>query len=203
MSVTAVPILPIKKGSIPKLWIGVVLAVLVGVALAWLGTNQAVRDGATDAEFLAANVEDSDVTVTESGEQYKVIKPGDGASPKSGDLVRIKYTGMLRDGTEFDTSVGQPEDAVAFPVDGVVPGFSEALKLMQKGGEYRIWIPSDLAYGPVSPGPEVPADSMLIFDVTLLDFRSKEEVEAMQKQLEAMQQGAGGEMPQMPPMPGN
>lgn len=73
------------------------------------------------------------------------------------------------------------------PVGGVVPGFSEALQLMQKGGEYRIWIPSELGYGEQSPGPELPANSVLIFDVTLLDFISAEQMQALQQQMQ--QQG--------------
>jgi len=74
------------------------------------------------------------------------------------------------------------------PVSGVVPGFSEALQLMQKGGEYRIWIPSELAYGEQSPGPEVPSNSVLIFDVSLLDFITQEQMQELQQQMQ--QQGA-------------
>ncbi len=187
MSVTAVPIQPIKKGSLTKLWVALGVAILLAVALAWFGSDDAVRNGATNEQFLAMNADDSGVQVTASGLQYKIIEPGEGPSPQSGDFVRVKYTGQLRDGTVFDSSEGQPEDAVAFPVDGVVPGFSEALKLMRVGSEFRIWLPPELAYGEVSPGPEIPAGSLLIFDVTLLDFRSQAEIEAMRQQMEAMQ----------------
>ena len=71
------------------------------------------------------------------------------------------------------------------PVGAVVPGFSEALQLMQKGGEYRVWIPSDLAYGEASPGDNVPPNSLLIFDVTLLDFISAEQMEEIRQQMQA------------------
>lgn len=196
MSVTAVPIQPIKKGSLTKLWVALGAAILLAVALAWFGSDDAVRNGATNEQFLAMNAGDSGVQVTASGLQYKVIEPGEGPSPQSGDFVRVKYTGQLRDGTVFDSSEGQPEDAVAFPVDGVVPGFSEALKLMRVGSEFRIWLPPELAYGEVSPGPEIPAGSLLIFDVTLLDFRSQAEIEAMRQQMEAMQaEGAAAGVP--------
>lgn len=208
MSVTAVPIPPIAKGSLTKIWIGVGIALLLGAALAWAGTGS-LRCGASDEAFLACNAGKSGVKTTASGLQYKVLKAGEGPSPANGDFVRIKYTGTLRDGTQFDSSVGQPEDAVAFPVEGVVPGFSEALKLMQKGGEYRIWIPANLGYGAASPSPAVPANAMLVFDVTLMDYRSRAQVEAMQQQLQQLQQqqqgaagaagASGGPQPQAAP----
>ena len=94
----------------------------------------------------------------------------------------------LRDGTVFDANEQAP-----MPVGGVVPGFSEALQLMQKGGEYRIWIPSELAYGEASPGDTLPANSLLIFDVTLLDFISAEQMEELRQQMQA--QGVPGGPP--------
>lgn len=184
MSVTTVPIQPIKKGSITKLWIGLALIVAIAAGLAWMGTKAAVIEGATNDQFLASNGSDSGVETTESGLQFKVIKPGEGASPTVTDTALVKYEGRLRDGTIFDANEQTP-----MPVGGVVPGFSEALQLMQKGGEYRIWIPSDLAYGEVSPGPEIPANSLLIFDVTLMDFISQEQMQQLQQQMQ--QQGVG------------
>ena len=76
----------------------------------------------------------------------------------------------MRDGTVFDTSAraGGP---VPLPVAGSIPGFSEGLQLMNAGSRYRLWIPSELAYGPQSPGPAIPPDSLLVFDVTLRDVR--------------------------------
>ncbi len=180
MSVTTVPIQPIKKGSLTKLWIGVAFVVAISAVLAWVGTSNAVVNGATNDQFLAANANQDGVETTKSGLQYKVIKLGEGPSPTATDTALVKYEGRLRDGTIFDANEQTP-----MPVGGVVPGFSEALQLMQKGGEYRIWIPSDLAYGEVSPGPEIPASSLLIFDVTLMDFISQEQMQQLQ------QQGAG------------
>jgi len=144
-----------------------------------------------NAEFLTDNAKQSGVVQTESGLQYQVIKAGKGPSPVATDTALVKYEGTLRDGTVFDANEQTP-----MPVGAVVPGFSEALQLMQKGGEYRVWIPSDLAYGESSPGDLVPSDSVLIFDVTLLDFISAEEMEELRQQMQA--QGVPGGPPPAP-----
>ncbi|QTD54945.1 FKBP-type peptidyl-prolyl cis-trans isomerase [Parasphingorhabdus cellanae] len=198
MSVTTVPIRPIKKGSLTKLWIGLALVLIVGAALAYAGTQNAVETGATNEQFLANNGDEDGVVTTDSGLQYKVLKPGEGPSPTATDTALVKYEGKLRDGSVFDANEQTP-----MPVGGVVPGFSEALQLMQKGGEYRIWIPSELGYGEQSPGPELPANSVLIFDVTLLDFISAEQMQALQQQMQ-QQGGMPGGPPSGPPpgMPG-
>jgi len=144
-----------------------------------------------NAEFLADNAKQSGVVQTESGLQYQVIKAGKGPSPVSTDTALVKYEGTLRDGTVFDAN-----DQAPMPVGAVVPGFSEALQLMQKGGEYRVWIPSDLAYGESSPGELVPPNSLLVFDVTLLDFISEEQMEELRQQMQA--QGVSGGPPTAP-----
>lgn len=190
MSVTTVPIQPIKKGSLTKLWIGLALIAAIAAGLAWIGTKDAVINGATNEQFLAANANEDGVETTESGLQYKVLKPGEGPSPTATDTALVKYEGRLRDGTIFDANEQTP-----MPVGGVVPGFSEALQLMQKGGEYRIWIPSDLAYGEVSPGPEIPANALLTFDVTLMDFISQEQMQQLQQQMQQQGMGPGGPPP--------
>ncbi|MEO9599940.1 FKBP-type peptidyl-prolyl cis-trans isomerase [Parasphingorhabdus sp.] len=191
MSVTTVPIHPIKKGSLIKIWIGVALIAIAALALAYSGTQDVVVNGATNEQFLAANADEDGVITTASGLQYMVIKPGEGASPSATDTALVKYEGTLRDGTIFDANEQTP-----MPVGGVVPGFSEALQLMQKGGEYRIWIPSDLAYGEASPGELVPSNSLLIFDVTLLDFISAAQMEELRAQMQA--QGLPGGPPPAP-----
>ncbi len=189
MSVTTVPIHPIKKGSLTKIWLGVLLIAAIALGLAYVGTQDAVVNGATNEQFLAANADEDGVETTASGLQYKVITPGEGPSPSATDTALVKYEGRLRDGTVFDANEQAP-----MPVGGVVPGFSEALQLMQKGGEYRIWIPSDLAYGEASPGEQVPPNSLLIFDVTLLDFISAAQMEELRQQMQAQ-----GGMPGGPP----
>ena len=190
MSVTTVPIHPIKKGSLTKLWLGVLLIVVAALLLAYTGTQNAVINGASNEQFLAANADEDGVETTASGLQYKVLKPGEGPSPTATDTALVKYEGRLRDGTVFDANEQTP-----MPVGGVVPGFSEALQLMQKGGEYRIWIPSELAYGEASPGEQIPPNSMLIFDVTLIDFISQAQMEELRQQMQA--QGPPGN-PQIP-----
>jgi FKBP-type peptidyl-prolyl cis-trans isomerase FklB len=191
MSVTTVPIHPIKKGSLTKLWLGLLLIVVAALLLAYTGTQNAVINGASNEQFLAANADEDGVETTASGLQYKVLKPGEGPSPTATDTALVKYEGRLRDGTVFDANEQTP-----MPVGGVVPGFSEALQLMQKGGEYRIWIPSDLAYGEASPGEQIPPNSLLIFDVTLLDFISQAQMEELRQQMQA--QGMPGGPPPAP-----
>jgi FKBP-type peptidyl-prolyl cis-trans isomerase 2 len=188
MSVTTVPIQPIKKGSIPKFWFGIAALALAGGGLAWLGTGDVRDKYQGEEQFLAGNAEEAGVTVTKSGLQIKTIRGGEGKPPSDADIVLVNYKGTLRDGTVFDQNPQAPME-----VNGVVPGFSEALKLMQRGGKYKIWIPGKLAYGE-NPPPNSPlkANSTLIFDVELLDYRSRAEVEAMRKEAEAMQQQQRG-----------
>lgn len=192
MSVTTVPIHPIKKGSLTMIWLGVLLIVGVALLLAFTGTQNAAVNGASNEQFLAANADEDGVETTASGLQYKVLKPGEGPSPTATDTALVKYEGTLRDGTVFDANEQTP-----MPVGAVVPGFSEALQLMQKGGEYRIWIPSELAYGEASPGEQIPPNSLLIFDVTLLDFISQAQMEELRQQMQAQ-----GGVPSGPPAPG-
>lgn len=124
-----------------------------------------------------------------------VIKEGTGASPTKDDIVLIKYVGKLDDGTVFDQNEQAP-----LPVAEAVPGFRDGLMQMKKGGHYRLVIPPELGYGDKAVGP-IPANSRLTFDVQLLDFRSRAEVEAqMRAQMEAMGQGGRGGPP--PGMPG-
>ncbi len=193
MSVTTVPIRPIKKGSLTKLWIGLAIVLAVAAALAYAGTQDAVTTGASNEQFLASNADEDGVVTTTSGLQYKVLKPGEGASPTATDTALVKYKGTTRDGNVFDENEQTP-----MPVGGVVPGFSEALQLMQKGGEYRIWIPSELGYGEQSPGPELPANSVLIFDVSLLDFISAEQMQVLQQQMQQQGGMPGGPPPGIP-----
>jgi FKBP-type peptidyl-prolyl cis-trans isomerase len=119
------------------------------------------------AQFLATNATAEGVVTTESGLQYRVVTEGDGPKPTASDTVTVHYTGKFLDGTTFDSSVdrGQP---VSFPLDAVIPGWTEGLQLMPVGSTYEFWIPSDLAYGAAGRAPAIPPNATLYFQVQLL-----------------------------------
>jgi FKBP-type peptidyl-prolyl cis-trans isomerase FklB len=120
--------------------------------------------------FLAENKKKEGVVATASGLQYKIMKDGDGDMPKATDTVTVNYKGTLIDGTEFDSSYkrGQP---ATFPVNGVIPGWTEALQLMKTGAKWQLVIPSDLAYGERGAGQMIGPHSTLIFDVELISIK--------------------------------
>ena len=167
MSVTAVPIRPLKKGSLTKLWVGLGALCLIAAGIAWAGTERQVS---TDpATFFARNAKRSEVTTTASGLQIQTVKEGTGITPGPNDMVLVEYEGRLLDGTVFDSSAKQGGPA-PFPVSGIIPGWTEALQRMKKGGSYRIWLPPELGYGAQgTPGGPIPPNAILDFDVTLID----------------------------------
>jgi FKBP-type peptidyl-prolyl cis-trans isomerase len=120
-------------------------------------------------KFLADNKTKEGVKTTESGLQYQVVTEGKGDRPKDESVVKVHYKGTLIDGTEFDSSYTRGEPA-EFPVNGVIKGWTEALKLMTPGSKYKLTIPADLAYGPMGRPPTIPGNSVLVFDVELLDI---------------------------------
>ncbi len=117
-------------------------------------------------DFLAKNKTEKGVQTTPSGLQYIVIKEGTGPTPKETDTVKVNYRGTLINGTEFDSSYARNEPAV-FPVNGVIKGWVEALQKMKVGSKWKLFIPSDLAYGENAQG-QIPANATLIFEVELL-----------------------------------
>ncbi len=188
--VTRVPLQPIAKGSLVKLWLGVLAAVLVAAAIAWA----AMPKGLT----------------------VDTITAGEGPNPTAEDVVFLRYTGKLEDGTVFDQTQegGWPvpgilPDGAALPLGQMIPGFTEAVVQMQKGGSYEVFIPAEKGYGEDVPadGP-IPPNSDLYFDITLVDFMS--EAEAQQKYMTMMQvlqeaqgaqEGAPGAVPGDAPQP--
>ena len=116
---------------------------------------------------LTENAKREGIKVTESGLQYEVLESGKGDSPKASDNVEVHYTGKLIDGTVFDSSVERGVPA-SFGVTQVIPGWVEALQLMHEGDKWRLYIPSDLAYGPNGAGGVIGPNMTLIFDVELL-----------------------------------
>lgn len=122
-------------------------------------------------EFLAKNKTAKDVKTTESGLQYIVLQEGNGPSPKPTDTVKVHYRGTLIDGTEFDSSYKRNEPAV-FPVNGVIKGWTEALQKMKVGGKWKVFIPSDIAYGDQGQPPVIPPASVLVFEIELLGIEN-------------------------------
>ena len=184
--ITRVPLQPIAKGSLTKLWLGVLLAILLGAGLAWAATPK--------------------------GLSVDTITAGTGDSPKVGDVVFVNYVGKLKDGTEFDRSQPLPIPPGLLP-DGnpllleegaIIDGFVQGLTQMQKGGKYTLTIPAEQAYGAEPPpGSPIPANADLVFDVEVVDFMSKEDFQqraaAIQQMMQAQQ---GGKEGQPAPAPG-
>ncbi|MFV0276555.1 MAG: FKBP-type peptidyl-prolyl cis-trans isomerase, partial [Parahaliea sp.] len=120
-------------------------------------------------EFLAKNAEREGVVVTDSGLQYEVIETGDGKTPGADDMVDVNYRGTLLDGTEFDSSYKRGQ-SVQFGVGQVIPGWTEALQLMPVGSKWKLYIPSDLAYGAGGAGAMIGPNAALVFEVELLSI---------------------------------
>jgi FKBP-type peptidyl-prolyl cis-trans isomerase FkpA len=157
--ITRVPLQPVGKGSLTRLWLGVAVVVLLAALAAWLA--------APKVQTLAGGV------------TVETIEAGEGNSPGATDFALVNYRGTLPDGTVFDEGQQTP-----MPVNQVVPGFSTALQAMQSGGRYRVQIPADQGYGSdVPPGAPIPPDTDLTFEVDLLEFRTQQEVMQMQQQM--------------------
>ncbi len=174
MSVTAVPLRPIAKGSVAKLWIGLLVLALIAGAFAWWGTAS------------------QQWTTTSSGLRYRVVKEGTGPVATDADVAFLEYTGRLQDGTVFDSNVGK--QPAPFPVrpGGLIPGFTEGLHIMHKGGVYKLRIPGKLGYG-ARGAPGIPPNSTLDFDIRVLEVMPEETLRAMimQQQLQQQMQGQG------------
>lgn len=117
--------------------------------------------------FLAENKKKPEVTTTASGLQYEVLTEGSGASPKATDSVTVHYEGTLISGEVFDSSIARNSPAT-FPLNGVIPGWTEGVQLMKEGSKFRFTIPYQLAYGEQGAGSSIPPFATLIFDVELL-----------------------------------
>lgn len=191
--VTRVPLQPIAKGSLTKLWLGVVVAILIGAGLAWAAMPK--------------------------GLNLDTLMAGTGDTPKVGDVVFLKYKGSLAaNGEVFDESreIPLPIEGVfpegsPFPIEegATIPGFFNGLQQMQKGGKYKLFIPSDQAYGAEPPqGAPIPPNADLIFEIEVVDIMSRETFERNLAILQqAMQQmmppeGAGPPASAPAPVPG-
>jgi FKBP-type peptidyl-prolyl cis-trans isomerase len=121
---------------------------------------------AAGKKFLTENALNKSIYTTKSGLQYKIVKKGNGKKPKATDKVRVHYTGTLIDGTKFDSSIDRGEP-MEFPLNAVIPGWTEGLQLMDEGSKYILYIPYNLGYGD-QPAGIIPPGSTLIFEVELL-----------------------------------
>ncbi len=127
---------------------------------------EAQENLAKGAAFLAEKEKEAGVVKTESGLLYKVVKAGKGEKVQENQRAKVAYKGSLIDGTQFDSN-----ENASFSPRSVVPGFGEGLQLMQKGGEYILYIPAELGYGVRGAGDKVPANSVLVFEVKVLDIQ--------------------------------
>ncbi len=190
--ITRVPLQPISRGSLTKLWLAIALAVLGAAAFAWAAVPAGV-----DVETLSA---------------------GEGATPGETDVVFVEYVGRLSDGTVFDQSQPLPlppmvqdllPPGTPLPLENMLPGFREALMEMQRGGRYIAEIPADKAYGDAPPeGAPIPPGADLEFEITLIDFMPFEEfqgrvqqIEQLLAQAQMLAPPAGGADPMVPPPP--
>lgn len=139
------------------------------VVLAFLGLLAGCSKGDPEQNkkageaFLAENAKKSGIVTTASGLQYQVLAAGNGRQPSASDSVTVNYKGSLIDGKEFDSGEG-----ISFPLNGVIPGWTEGLQLMKEGAKYRFFIPSDLAYGESGAARVIPPNAALVFEVDLL-----------------------------------
>ncbi len=178
--ITRVPLRPIAKGSLAKLWIGVIVAIGLALALAW--------------------------ALAPEGYGVSVIEDGDGPSPTANDVVFISYVGKLKNGKVFDQSPPMPlppeaqglfPEGYPMPLGNTLPGFAEGVTQMKKGGKYELRIPADQAYGdeprndPQTGEVVIPANSDLIFEIELFDFMSQDEFQRRVQTITQMMQQNG------------
>jgi len=157
-------------GAKPKMSEQEIMETMMALQKKMMAQQQAaVEDNAKAGEkFLAENAKKEGVVTTASGLQYKVLKSGNGKSPKATDTVSVNYKGTLISGKEFDASRDGP---VSFPVNHVIPGWTEALQLMKEGDKWMVYIPSKLAYGPQGAGEDIGPNEALVFEVELVSVK--------------------------------
>lgn len=131
--------------------------------------EKAAKNLAEGQKWLAENAKKDGVKTTSSGLQYKIITEGTGKSPTAKDTVSVHYEGKLLDGKVFDSSKGG--EPATFKLDGVIPGWTEGLQLLKKGGKAELYIPANLAYGEHGAPPDIEPNSTLVFEVELLDVK--------------------------------
>jgi len=146
-----------------KWWVRTALAAVLLGLLGGCPKVDPEQNKRSGEAFLVENAKKAGVSTTASGLQYQILKAGDGRSPAVTDSVTVDYKGSLIDGKEFDSGKG-----ISFPLNGVIPGWTEGLQLMKEGAKYRFFIPSALAYGESGAARVIPPNAVLIFDVDLV-----------------------------------
>lgn len=184
--VTRVPLQPIEKGSLTKLWLGVIVAILLAGGIAWAAVPKGI--------------------------EVNTLVEGSGPTPEIGDVVFVKYVGTLPDGSEFDRSQDVPlpipgifPEGNPFPITegATIEGFFEALQQVRKGGKYEIFIPAEKAYGDApQAGSPIPPGSDLTFELEVVDFMSEEDFQRRLGVLQQMMQQNGAAMGQGAPPQG-
>lgn len=139
--------------------------------------QQGSQNKAEGEKYLLENKSKPGVKVTNSGLQYIVEKEGDGKQPKDTDMVKVHYRGTLINGEEFDSSITRGEPA-SFALNRVIKGWTEGVQLMKVGAKYKFFVPSELAYGESGAGMRIPPNTMLIFDIELLDVQTEQAAQA-------------------------
>ncbi len=134
---------------------------------------KAEKNAADSKAFLEKNAQNPNVKTLPSGLQYEVLAQGTGPSPKATDVVKARYHGTLIDGTVFDSTRERGDQPAEFPLNRVIPGWTEGLQLMNKGAKYKLYVPSNLAYGERGAGGKVGPNQALIFEVELVDFSAQ------------------------------
>jgi len=153
--------------NLKSLAVALTLAATTTLTTTTIMAQDASSNLAKGQAFLKENASKPGVKTTSSGLQYLVLEEGKGKSPKATDTVLVHYKGNLLDGTEFDSSYKRNEP-ISFPLNGVIPGWTEGVQLMKEGGKIRLFIPSNLAYGSRGAGGVIPPDATLVFDIELL-----------------------------------
>ncbi|MBO9712662.1 FKBP-type peptidyl-prolyl cis-trans isomerase [Sphingomonas sp.] len=195
MSVTAVPLQPVKASYKRWLWFGLVLAVAAAFGLAWVGTRAVVAAKGTNEQFLSWNKTQPGIHTTASGLQYQVLKQGTGANAVDGDGVSLTIEGKKRDGEIF-----QPKGPLRYQIGAqpMIAGFTEAVKLMSKGSVYRVWLPANIAFGATPMAPPELKDAVLIFDISMDDLVTAAQIQQMQQMQQMQQQPPQGAEPGAP-----
>jgi len=153
-----------------KLMLILAAVVLIGAVAYFFMQNKEEPLMQNGKEFLEENAKKDGIQVTPSGLQYEVLRDGTGPKPAASSTVEVHYEGRLTNGKIFDSSY-QRNETISFPLNRVIPGWTEGLQLMPTGAKYRLYIPSELGYGARGAGADIPPNATLIFDVELISIR--------------------------------